>query len=122
MKRMRDLLSFLKTGFDTIVLDCPAFEPVSDSQILTGISDGVLVVVRSGKTPYRSAMRVFKSMDRANVLGTVFNGVSPMMFHSSYDHSYYQTVQDAYPSQPASNPKPVRSFRRAAGARSRAEK
>jgi Mrp family chromosome partitioning ATPase len=119
---MRELLTFLKTAFDTIVLDCPAFEPVSDSQILTGMSDGVLVVVRSGKTPYRSAMRVFKSMDRSNVLGTIFNGVSPMMFHSSYDLNSYHAVQEYSPSPPATNSRSVRTFRRAATVSSRAGK
>ncbi|HLH30787.1 MAG TPA: AAA family ATPase, partial [Terriglobia bacterium] len=114
MKRMHELLAFLRTGFDTIILDCPALEPVSDSQILAGISDGVVVVVRSGKTPYRSAMRAFKSMDRSNVLGAVFNGVGPMMFHSSYDLRSYHSGGDGVSSPPASASKKVRRFRRAA--------
>jgi hypothetical protein len=33
--------------------------------------------------------RVFKTLDRSNVIGVVFNGVAPMMFHTSYERSYY---------------------------------
>ena len=48
------------------------------------------MVVRCGKTPYRSMERAFKTLDRSNVIGVVFSGVAPMMFHTAYERYSYQ--------------------------------
>jgi Mrp family chromosome partitioning ATPase len=104
--KMRGLVEYLKTEFDTIILDSPPLGPISDGRILTGLADGLIMVVRCGKTPYTSVERALKVIDWQKFLGVVFNDVKPMLFHTQYDYSlYHYGRQSLYP----------RSFRRIKG-------
>jgi capsular exopolysaccharide synthesis family protein len=89
LDRMRSLIAYLKVEFDTVVIDSPPLGPISDTQILTAMSDGLLLVVRSGRTSYRSIEAGFKNMDRSKLLGVIFNDVKPVMFNTQYDYKYY---------------------------------
>ena len=87
--RMQDLIAYLKTEFDMVILDCPPFGPISDAQVLTGLADGLLMVVRCGKTTYGTMEKAFRSFDRSKLVGMVFNDVKPMMFNTQYHYRYY---------------------------------
>jgi capsular exopolysaccharide synthesis family protein len=87
--RMQELIAYLKSEFDVVILDCPPFGPISDAQILTGLADGFLIVVRCGKTNYGSIEKAFKNMDRSKLIGLIFNDVKPMMFNTQYHYRYY---------------------------------
>lgn len=96
--KMRDLISYLRTEFNTIILDCPPFGPISDAQVLSGLADGILMVVRSGRTTYGAMEKAFNLVDRTKLLGLVFNDVKPMMFNTRYPYKYYHyRNRDAYP-------------------------
>jgi capsular exopolysaccharide synthesis family protein len=92
MNKMKDLIEYLKTDFDTIILDVPPLAPIPDARIVAGLSDGVIIVVRIGKTPYRSIENAFKTVGRGKVLGVVLNDVQAMPFHSYY----YAYGRDGY--------------------------
>ena len=87
--RMEELLAELKKDFDTVILDCPPFGPISDAQILTGLADGFLMVMRCGKTTYATIDKAFKTLDRSKLIGLIFNDVKPMMFNTRYHYKYY---------------------------------
>lgn len=87
--RMGALIACLKTEFDTVILDCPPFGPISDAQILTGLADGLLLVLRCGKTTYGAMEEAARSFDRSKLVGLVFNDVKPMMFNTQYNYRYY---------------------------------
>jgi capsular exopolysaccharide synthesis family protein len=87
--RMLELITSLKTEFNTVILDCPPFGPISDAQILTGLADGFLMVVRCGKTTYGTMEKAFNILDRSKLIGLVFNDVKPMMFNTKYHYKYY---------------------------------
>jgi capsular exopolysaccharide synthesis family protein len=87
--RMQDLVAELKADFDTVILDCPPFGPISDAQILTGLADGFLVIVRCGKTTYGNIEKAFQSLDRSKLVGLIFNDVKPMLFNTRYHYKYY---------------------------------
>ena len=87
--RMRELIAYLKTEFDTVILDCPPFGPISDAQILTGLADGLLMVLRCGKTTYGAMEKAERNFDRSKLVGLVFNDVKPMMFNTQYNYRYY---------------------------------
>ncbi|MBN1569595.1 MAG: polysaccharide biosynthesis tyrosine autokinase [Acidobacteria bacterium] len=95
--RMQELIAELKTEFDTIILDCPPFGPISDAQILTGLADGFLMVVRCGKTTYGTMEKAFKILDKSKLIGLIFNDVKPMMFNTQYHYKYYNYRNRAYP-------------------------
>jgi protein-tyrosine kinase len=96
--KMRGLIEYLKTEFDTIILDSPPLAPISDGRILTGLADGLIMVVRCGKTSYTSVERALKVIDWQKFLGVVFNDVKPVLFHTQYDYSlYHYASQGLYP-------------------------
>lgn len=96
LEKMRSLIAYLKIEFDMIIMDSPPLGPISDAQILTGMSDGLLLVVRSGKTTYRSIEAGLKNLDRSKLLGVVFNDVKPVMFNTQYNYKYYHYGSDGH--------------------------
>jgi capsular exopolysaccharide synthesis family protein len=90
MRKMKELVEHLKTVFDTIILDAPPFSPIADARVVTALSDGLLMVIRSGKTAYSSTDRAFKAVDQRKLLGVVLNDVKPMPFQTYHSYSYYQ--------------------------------
>ena len=90
MRKMRQLIETLQMDFDTIILDAPPYSPIADARVVTGLSDGLIMVVRRGKTSYSSADAAFKAVDRNKLLGVVFNDVKPMLFHTYYNFGYYR--------------------------------
>ncbi|HEY2934561.1 MAG TPA: hypothetical protein VGK99_22725 [Acidobacteriota bacterium] len=95
--KMRELISYLKKEFDTIIMDSPPLQPIPDSSILSNLADGTLIVVRSGKTPYGTVERALKCVDPGKLLGVVFNAVKPLMFNTYHDHRYYYYGKNHYP-------------------------
>jgi capsular exopolysaccharide synthesis family protein len=70
-----ELLKGMRSDFDFIVLDGGALETCSDSLLVSGRVDGVIIVVqadRTGADPVREASSRLK-MAGANVLGVVLN-------------------------------------------------
>ena len=89
LARMRELIDYLKTEFDVIILDTPALVPISDARILNGFADGYLMIVRRGKTPCRLIRHALEVLDPHKFIGVVFNDVKPMWFHTQYGYRYY---------------------------------
>jgi len=74
---MRRLLAILKTQFDVIIIDAPPVLPVADAGILSGLVDGVLLIVRAGKTQ-RKVVHQAKALLRqtkAKLLGCILTHV-----------------------------------------------
>jgi capsular exopolysaccharide synthesis family protein len=90
MRKMKELVEHLRTVFDTVILDAPPFSPIADARVVTALSDGLLMVIRSGKTAYSSTDRAFKAVDQRKLLGVVLNDVKPMPFQTYHSYSYYQ--------------------------------
>ncbi|MFA9559322.1 CpsD/CapB family tyrosine-protein kinase [Evansella sp. AB-rgal1] len=76
MKRMDWLLQEAKKQYDYVILDTPPILPVTDGQILANKSDGVLLVVSSGKTGIEGAKKAKELLEQAKgkLLGVVLNG------------------------------------------------
>src|SRR5205085_11786248 len=49
LRKMADLIGCLKKDFDTVILDAPPFSPIADARIVSGMSDGLIMVVRRGR-------------------------------------------------------------------------
>ncbi|GMT43053.1 MAG: hypothetical protein IEMM0002_1464 [bacterium] len=85
-RRMSSLINALKTEFDYVILDTPPILPLADMNILSGLADGLLMVVRAGKTPKDVVTRAINSLHGANVVGIVLNGTDPAFdkYYGSY--------------------------------------
>ena len=72
--RMRTLLEEMAQSYDRIILDTPATLGLPDSKIVTGLCDGVVVVVRADVTPREEVGAVLDILDRRRILGMILNG------------------------------------------------
>jgi capsular exopolysaccharide synthesis family protein len=74
-ERMQAFLAWATAEFRFIILDAPPVLPVADARVLAPLTDGVILVVRSGTTPRRAVRRVAELLEQAGtrVLGTVLN-------------------------------------------------
>jgi capsular exopolysaccharide synthesis family protein len=81
--KLSSLLVQLTASFDWIIIDSPPLLPLADTSVLTRFADGVLLVVREGKTEKRQLQRGLTALDRSKLLGVVVNGCT------GTDHSNY---------------------------------
>jgi len=81
--KLSSLLVQLTASFDWIIIDSPPLLPLADTSVLARFADGVLLVVREGKTEKRQLQRGLTALDRSNFLGVVVNGCT------GTDHSNY---------------------------------
>jgi capsular exopolysaccharide synthesis family protein len=87
---MVQLMESLRDRFDVIIINTPPLLPITDAAVLAAHADGVLVVVRAGRTTRQQlslAMRALHAVG-ARVLGTVLN-MAPTQRDSSYE-AYWQ--------------------------------
>lgn len=91
-KRMQHLMEQFKSVFDLVIYDLPPSLGFADSRILAPHTNGVILVVRLGKTDrsmLRQTLDEFK-ISRIPVLGLVANGLKKHTDSSyHYYHSYY---------------------------------
>jgi protein-tyrosine kinase len=86
--RLKNLLDRLTPLFDWVILDSPPTVPVADAGLLAGLCDGVLLVVRSGFTPYDAAKKACLEFREKNLIGAVINRAEESGSYSSYYYYY----------------------------------
>ena len=84
--RLRTIIHRFMPVFDWILLDSPPAAFLSDSSLLAKVSDGVVMVVQSGVTPYDIAQRACKEFAAEQLVGVVLNRVPPGL---GYGYYYY---------------------------------
>ena len=89
LDKMQKLIGYLKAEYDTVIIDSPPLVLTADAQVLTALADGLLLVVRSGKTSYSSIEKAFRNVDRNKLIGVAFNDVQARLFNTQYDYRYY---------------------------------
>lgn len=75
-ERMTDLVATLRGRYDKVLLDAPPVLPVTDAVVCAAVADGVLLVVRWGRTRRADVTEAVGMLEQvhASVLGTVLNG------------------------------------------------
>lgn len=88
-ERFLQILHELGERYDRVLLDSPPVIAVADAMILSNYVDGVVVVVRFGKTLRDVAIQAVKQLRdvNANVLGAVINELD--LDNKEYGHYYY---------------------------------
>lgn len=89
--RLEKLLARLSTVFDWILIDSPPVIPVSDANIVAKMCDGILMVVRSGSTPYDLAQKACDGFQDRPLLGVVLNRTNPKEGYGGYYYKGYAT-------------------------------
>lgn len=80
------VISTLRERFQTIIIDTPPIVPFTDADAIGRLSDGVLVVARSGSTRRAALLQAIESVTATRVLGTVLNDVTFSL--ADRDHYY----------------------------------
>ena len=101
-KSMSILIDFLMTRFDVVLIDAPPLLPVTDAAVLSKSVDGVILVVRDGKTSRGEVVHAVESLRQvnANLLGTIRNCVPAKSLTYGYG---YGGGDDYVPVKPVSN-------------------
>lgn len=101
-RRMAELISTLRRGYDTIIVDAPPVLPVTDAAVVSAHVDGLVLVVRYGKatrSQVSTAVRSLRTVD-ARLLGTVLNGAprGGQEGYDAYGSAYYSASARGAPS------------------------
>jgi capsular exopolysaccharide synthesis family protein len=98
-EKIRRLLDGLKERADLILFDSAPILAVSDNLILASMVDGVILVVRVGRTQRRDLLRAKDQLDKvgAPLLGVVINGVPPRETRRYYAPYLDYYDPDAFP-------------------------
>jgi len=84
-KAANTMLAELKDRYDVIIIDSPPFLAMADAQILSGLCDGTVLVVKSGKVKRKAIQKVKAGLEYAGarLLGAILNDMK------RNDRNYY---------------------------------
>ena len=77
--RMKEMLARLCADYDYILVDSPPVNAVADARVVASLLDGVLYLVRQGKTEKEAVARGINQLKLtdAKLLGFILNGIDP---------------------------------------------
>lgn len=83
-EQMGALLEKLRDMYDVIIIDTPSIMSVTDTQIVATQSDGVVLVIDSGKVKKDVALKAKASLEhvQANLIGVVLNNINRKQSYS----------------------------------------
>ena len=89
--RMREAITELRRKFKFIVIDSPPVMAATDAVLISALTDGVLLVVRSGETPKEAFTRTrdLLAAVKCRLLGVVLNAVDSSAPDYYYSYRYY---------------------------------
>lgn len=90
--KMRNLIMEVRSRYEDryIIIDSTPIMATSEPDILSRQVDGVILVVKAGKTPREVIQRSLLNLDRNKILGVVFNDVDfPTSGYRYGYHPYY---------------------------------
>ncbi|WP_330203120.1 GumC family protein [Cyanobacterium sp. Dongsha4] len=91
-RKWQTLMQKFKQDFDLVIYDTPPLMGFSDGKILTPLTDGLVFVVRIGKTRRPNVQQVINDLQvsKLTVLGMVANGVKNYMGGAYYGYYNYK--------------------------------
>lgn len=92
--RLQVLLQDAAEKFDWVIVDAPPLAATTDATLLCPLVDGVLLVVRAGRTPLEGVNQAIESLGRERILGIVLNGTDETE-SIGYEYASYGPVSDA---------------------------
>lgn len=88
--RMKRLINSLREQFEYIILDMPPINVVTDAVVASSLTDGALIVVRTGMSERKSVIKAINQLERANakILGSVLTRVGRNKKGYGYSKTY----------------------------------
>lgn len=98
---MKNVINMLVERFDRIIIDSPVYQGIADASLLAAISDGVILVVRSGMTPMGNVRWTSRNLNSINIkiLGVVLNDQAwkSAGYYYAHNYSYYYSDKKLLP-------------------------
>jgi capsular exopolysaccharide synthesis family protein len=82
--KLSTLLDQLSEWFDWVVIDSPPVLPLADTSVWSRVADGILMVVRQGKSEKRQVKRGLEVIDASRLLGVVINSCTNTVHQDYY--------------------------------------
>jgi Mrp family chromosome partitioning ATPase len=84
------ILTGLRERFDYILMNTPAILPLADMNVLVGLADLLLLVLRAGSTPQQAVKRALSRLSVANPDFVILNAVknSELPSYMQYGYQY----------------------------------
>ena len=92
--RFKTLVDEARERYDYVAFDTPPIVPVSDCRLLAPWVDGLLLVVSAHRTPRKLVEESLNLLDRASLLGIVFNQDDHPLF-GYHRRRYYRSYAPA---------------------------
>ena len=104
--KLAEAIAELRTKYKFIVIDSPPVMAATDAVILSVLTDGVLLVVRSGETPKEAFTRTRELLNsvKCRILGVVLNAVDSSAPDYYYSYRYYPYSYGYGPQETAESP------------------
>jgi hypothetical protein len=98
---MGEVLKTMRDSYDSVVIDSPPVTTMADAAVLSGLCDGVILVVHGQRTPVGLARQAMERLAvvQARILGVVLNGVDIR----NPEYAYYQSYNSYVDSLPEGN-------------------
>jgi protein-tyrosine kinase len=87
--RVGELLTEARRKYDYVIVDTPPLVSVPDTRVVAKWIDGFLLVVAANRTPRKLLVEALNVVDRAKVIGFVFNGDNRHPSKDSYASQRY---------------------------------
>jgi protein-tyrosine kinase len=87
--RMHRLVAEARDTFDWVIIDTPPVTVLTDANLLAGMVDGAVLVVKASSTPFALVNRAIDAVGRSRILGVVLNHATTATADSGYYNSYY---------------------------------
>ncbi|MBZ5638232.1 MAG: CpsD/CapB family tyrosine-protein kinase [Acidobacteriia bacterium] len=90
----RTIVAALRKRYRRVIIDTPPIVPFTDADVVARYADGVLLVVRSGRTPKLVFAQAASTVTSTRILGVVLNDVTANLadrghHYGRYYHTYY---------------------------------
>ncbi|HWW87559.1 MAG TPA: hypothetical protein VNZ26_28365, partial [Vicinamibacterales bacterium] len=102
---MKQVLVEATEQFDWVVIDTPPVGIMPDANLLAGMIDSALLVVRASSTPYPFVQRAVDAIGRARIIGVVLNRSEEIDIKAEYGYYGYYKTDSRAPEPPAKTKK-----------------
>jgi len=86
--QLMNLLASLRAQYDCIILDAPPILPLADMNVLLGLTDGLLMVIRAGSTQRRVVENAIHRLNPASRFALILNDIDAavMPYYMRYEY------------------------------------
>ena len=95
---MKEILEYLRTQSDMVIIDSPPTLAVADASIIGSACSGAMLVIDAGRTRSNASQRAYATLKQTGtkVLGVVLNRLTARRVSGHYN-SYYYYSSDKQP-------------------------